>query len=440
MLVWYNLRMIFDIYRHKRMIKIHWLLIIIAGVSCMPTFPASNPDLIPSPSPSDHLPTPTPFQPQAGSTQDPYVSIDTPQPAATFTPYPTSIVVPQDVSVPVDTMPSPVGSVLLFNPLTGLPVEDPSFLQHRPLAIKVGNSPDYVRPQSGLTLADVVYEYYIEWGDTRFVGIFYSNVSVAERVGPVRSGRYFDEHLARMYHSYLMFKGADSRELEYFHSLDIAPFFISVGFGNCPPYFMGPYKREGYNNVFFNATKWQACAERKGLDNSPQTLSGGFFSDVTPQAPTIVTRIYNFYSPVNYGYWAYEPDTRTYFRYQESKDLINRKVEQYDLLYDDYTREPITAENVVVLFVPYIFTSLGQAEDEIYNPQLIDYGNAYVFRDGLAIPARWYRASIDQPVLLTHPDGSPIYLRPGQTFYQLMGVTSRQFTEGTEWRFEFVTP
>ena len=69
------------------------------------------------------------------------------------------------------------------------------------MVIKIANSPDYIRPQSGLSLADVVYEYYIEWGDTRFIAVMYGNDS--PMVGPVRSGRYFDEHVARMYHAFL---------------------------------------------------------------------------------------------------------------------------------------------------------------------------------------------------------------------------------------------
>ncbi|HNK63472.1 MAG TPA: DUF3048 C-terminal domain-containing protein, partial [Anaerolineales bacterium] len=104
------------------------------------------------------------------------------------------------------------------------------------------------------------------------------------------------------------------------------------------------------------------------------------------------------------------------------------------------TKLPVTAENVVVLFVPYIFTNENQAEDEVYNPQLIDYGDAYVFRDGVAIPARWNRTVLDQPILLTDLMGNPIYLRPGQTFYQVMGVTSTKILNGDEWRFEFQTP
>ncbi len=427
---------------HRHGISFYFFTFFLAVSCAAPAAPASTPDPTTVPLQSQYFSTPTPFQPQAVASPDPYLALSTPQVAATFTPYPTKLINSQDISVPVDAAPLvDVNGVTLYNPLTGLPVTDPAFLQRRPLAIKVANSPDYVRPQSSLTLADVVYEYYIEWGDTRFIAVFHSNDYVSERVGPVRSGRYFDENIARMYHSFLMFKGADPREMGYFNTLDISSLLISVGIGNCPPYFIGHYKRESYNNVFFNPTKWEACVNKKGLDNSPQTISGGFFSEAIPQSLLSVTRIYSFYSVYNYNYWEYDPVNRVYVRYQESKDLVPpRKVEVYEPLTDDYTKQPVTAENVVVLLVPYIFTNQNQAEDEVYNPSLIDFGDAYVFRDGVAIPARWNRTAIDQPILLTTLDGIPIYMRPGQTFYQVMGVTSKQIQNGSEWRFEFATP
>lgn len=413
-----------------------WTLLLLLTSSCgSPS--ASSADPLPAPVFSNPIPTLTPFQPQPEDSPDPYLGVTTPQPVPTFTPYPTKYVLPQNIA-PVEIIPSFEGNLIINNPLTGLPVDDPSMFQRRPLAIKVGNSPDYVRPQSGLTLADVAYEYYIEWGDTRFIAVFYSNTP--ERVGPVRSGRFFDEHIARMYHAFLMFKGADPRELNYLKATDINDLLVSVGIGNCPPYFMGPYKRDSYNNVFFNAGKWSACAERKGLDNSPQTISGGFFSGEAPQSPLNVTRIFSFYSVYNYNFWEYDPELNKYLRYQEAKDLTKVKNETYEQLFDDLTKQPVTAANVVVLFAPHIFANGYNAEDEVYNIDLIDYGNAYVFRDGVAVPARWNRTAVDQPILLTHLDGSPIYLRPGQTFYQVMGVTSRQIQNGTEWRFEFKTP
>ncbi|MBL8100899.1 MAG: DUF3048 domain-containing protein [Anaerolineales bacterium] len=436
------------IYRHRRFVVQKTALsiltiILIASCAAPAASPSEDAALLPSPQPvsvsSDIQPTLTPFQPLSAASPDPYLSLATLQPLPTYTPYPTKYVSGDGLPTPVDAIPSVDTTIsIVNNPLTGLPVADPSLLLRRPLAIKIGNSPDYVRPQSGLTLADVVYEYYIEWGDTRFIAVFYSNDS--PMVGPVRSGRFMDEHVARMYHAFLMFKGADPRELNYLHSTDLSDFLIIVGIGSCPPYFIGPYKRDSYNNVFFNTTKWAACTIKKGLDNSPQTISGGFFSTDLPESQLQATRIYSFYSVYSYNYWEYDPSTNNYFRYQESQDMDKGKVEAYAPLTDAQTELPVTAANVVTLFVPHIFANPYNAEDEVYNIDLIDFGKAIVFRDGLAIPAYWNRTEMDQPILLTNLDGTPIYMRPGRTFYQVMGTTSTYTQDGTNWRFKFQTP
>jgi len=117
--------------------------------------------------------------------------------------------------------------VLTLNPLTGLPPSSPSMLERRPLAIKISNYPRDIRPQFGLNEADVVFEYYIEWGYTRFIGIFYGND--ASKIGPVRSGRYFDEHITRMYHAYYVFNFADPREYKYFMGGDLAKSLVVPG-------------------------------------------------------------------------------------------------------------------------------------------------------------------------------------------------------------------
>ncbi len=441
---WYNPRMV---YSYRKFIGQKILLPILTLLwisSCTPT--ASPTDITPLPSLQvdsisfDISPTLTPFQPLPGASPDTYLSLATPQAQPTFTPYPTKYVLGDGLPTPADISPSAdVTTTIVNNPLTGLPVNDPSLLQRRPLAIKIGNSPDYVRPQSGLTLADVVYEYYIEWGDTRFIAVFYSNDS--SQVGPVRSGRYMDEHVGRMYHAFLMFKGADPRELSYLHNSPLDEFLVSVGFGSaCPPYYIGDYERDSYNNIFFDTSKWSACAEKKGVDNSLQTISGGFFTTDVPESAQQAARLYSFYSEYSYNYWEYEPATQNYFRYQEAKDMIEGKPEAYTPLSDAVTKLPVTASNVVVLFVPHIFANPYNAHDEVFNIDLIDFGKAIVFRDGLAIPAYWNRTEMEQPIVLTNLDGTPIYLRPGRTFYQVMGTTSTYTQNGSDWRFVFQTP
>ncbi len=419
------------------------ILTTLLAVSCSPIPTPPTPDsVIPQP-----VVTLTPFQPQPDAPINPALNPATPQVEPTYTPYPTKYVVAENLPTPVLVIP-PSGEGLpdfsllnTNNPLTGLPVSDPSLLERRPMVIKVANSPDYVRPQSGLTLADVVYEYYIEWGDTRFIAVLYG--TDATMVGPVRSGRYFDEHVARMYNAFLVFKGADPRELSYLENSTLKDFLVIVYSNDsvCPPVIIGPARRDSYNNAFFNTTKWAPCAIRNGVDNSKPSLRGGFFTEQVSQGSALTaTRIYSFFSKYNYSYWDYDPATHKYFRYQESNDLVGNNKEAYAPLSDELTGLPVTAENIVLLFAPYTFGNRFDAHDEVYHIDLVDSGNAYVFRDGVATPAIWNRTDENQPLLLTTLTGNPIYLRPGRTFYEVMGVTSTYTQSGADWRFVFNTP
>jgi len=423
---------------------IFWLLTGFLIVSC-----GSSPSLIPVAVAQSvsAIPTLTPFQPQTNAPVNSALEPVTPQVQPTYTPYPTKYVVVENLPTPVMVIPPPGEAIPDFsllntnNPLTGLPVSDPSLLERRPMVVKIANSPDYIRPQSGLTLADIVYEYYIEWGDTRFIAVMYGNDS--PMVGPVRSGRYFDEHIARMYNAFLVFKGADPRELSYLEGGTLNDFLVIV-YSNgsiCPPVVIGPERRDSYNNAFFNTTKWAACAKKKGIDNSKPSLRGGFFTEQIAQGSVLnATRIYSFFSNYSYNYWDYDAATHKYFRYQEANDKVGKKPEAYAPLSDAQTGLPVTTDNVVILFAPYTFENPYDAHDEVYHIDLIASGNAYVFRDGVATPAIWNRTDENQPLLLTTLTGNPIYLRPGRTFYEVMGVHSTYTQDGTDWHFVFQTP
>src|SRR5262245_38861938 len=137
-----------------------FLLLVLFLTSC--ASPANNVSL------AAGIPSPTAFQPGNGTgSASPYAdAAPTPINLPRLTPPPSTpteyVILPEflpaDVTAPTFTVPTSL------NPLTGLPPSDPALLDRRPLAIKVANYPRYIRPQSGLTLADNVFEYYIEGG------------------------------------------------------------------------------------------------------------------------------------------------------------------------------------------------------------------------------------------------------------------------------------
>ena len=389
------------------------------------------------------IPTPTPFQPLTEDVSDsPYASAaPTPLYLPSVTPLPPTplpiVILPELLPDWVDVPEFTLSADL--NPLTGLPPSDPVLLDRRPLAIKVANYPRYIRPQSGLTLADNIFEYYIEEGLTRFIAVFYGNDS--EWVGPVRSGRYFDENIQRMYHAYLVFKFADPRVEGHLKTSDIAPFLVVPGFGECPPFhLMEKRKIEVYNNSYFNTIEWKDCVIQEGLENHRQGIRLGFFREDVPISDLLGTQMFTYYSVDSYNYWRHDPGTNQYIRFQEVGDTRNGKPESYAALIDQVTGKAVHASNIVYLLAHHTFSNTFDEEDEVYQIDLTGSGEAYVFRDGIGMPARWIRTNTDQPLLLTATSGVPIYLRPGITFYEVLGAASYVDQDAGEWNFHHATP
>ena len=125
---------------------------------------------------------------------------DTPTPAPTETPTPTATPNYPEGGLGPSEFPGNV------NPLTGLEMENPGMLERRPLLVKVENLPRSHRPQFGLSFSDIVYEYYTEEGTTRMAALFLGQD--AETVGPIRSARFFDDQLIRMYKAVFAFGSA----------------------------------------------------------------------------------------------------------------------------------------------------------------------------------------------------------------------------------------
>jgi hypothetical protein len=67
-----------------------------------------------------------------------------------------------------------------INPLTGLPVADPSLLKIPAVLVSISHFPAAARPQAGLSFAPFVYEFSITRGETRFLAAFYGEFPAPE--------------------------------------------------------------------------------------------------------------------------------------------------------------------------------------------------------------------------------------------------------------------
>ncbi len=376
-------------------------------------------------------PTLTPLPPTS-------TRIPSPTPTETSTPRPT-LFFPTYTSVPPIGLPGPISSDFRLpsniSPLTGLPVPDETILNRRPVAVKVVNYPRTVRAyQYGLMRADVVYEYYIEDGISRFIAIFYGQD--AEKAGPVRSGRYFDEHIMRMYHSSLVFANADERVEKYLLESDLKPLLFVQRGNNCPP-LCRDTSISGFNNLFVDTAGVGPLLS----SNERQDLRATFFYNLQVAPSTAqANRIDVVYSEYAYHYWEYNYQSQSYFRYSDTVDAREGKAREYAPHMDVLTGKQLETQNLVVLVVPHLFNNYFDREDQVFNITLTGEGPAYVFREGMLFPGKWVRDKIDQPIRLVDPAGNGLPLSFGNTFYTVINPESSVTQDGVNMQFSFWIP
>ena len=326
----------------------------------------------------------------------------TPLPSATVTPSPT----------PPITDFGPSNFPTNVNPLTGLTVADPTQLLRRPLLVKVSNLPRSVRPQWGLSLADIVFEYYTEEGSTRFAALFYGNN--ADRVGPIRSGRFIDEDLVRGYKAVFAFGSAYVAEMDRFVRSEFANRLVVEG-PNSP---LKRYDPNGLNDLVVNTADLSAYITAQGIENGREEPGRDDLQGCSTCGGQPGTQATLRYSGSIYNRWDYDPASGKYLRFADKADDIDRNNPQYAQSTDRLTGQPLAFDNVVVLFVTH----------ETYAPNIYDIlfsgsGDGFAFRDGLAYQVKWQRSDTDV-VSLFNPDGTPFPFKPGTTWFELMGVSS----------------
>ncbi len=363
-------------------------------------------------------PTTTP----ASTPTDPPTVTDTP--TATLTSTPTLTPTP---SYPVEGY-GPSNFPADVDPLTGLKVANPALLQRRPMVIKVQNLPRDGRPQWGLSLADITFEYYTEEGTTRFAAVYYGQD--ASMVGPIRSGRFIDADIVRGYKAMFAFGSAYVAEMDRFRNSEFANRLVVEG-ASTP---LTRYDPKGYDYLVVNTANLSAFATQRDL-NSVQNLNNMVFKLPAPAGGQPATQVYVRYSGAIYNRWDYDTASGTYLRFSDAIDANNGVAgEQYAQLTDRLNNQPIAMDNVVVLYVNHPLYA-----PNIYDIQLVGSGDAVAFRDGQEYKVKWVRNATDV-VSLTNPDGSPIAFKPGNTMFEVIGLSSTVAQTGPSWRFTHFMP
>lgn len=317
--------------------------------------------------------------------------------------------------IPLSPTPEPTATSGPLNPLTGLHVDDPGLLNRNPVMIKVSNYPRTGRPHAGLSSADIVFDYYIGEMFNRFLAVFYG--TNASQVGPIRSGRLVDAQLADMFHGILVYGNADER-VDTILNEKLGARAIPSKFAPCPP--VCGTDTYSVTGVFADSGGITELSARNGVSQEDPGLKFATFDETPPQGGQPGMELLVQYSEINKGEWFFDSMSGKYLRWIEDGNQ-GEPLTMIPLV-DRNNGEQIAFSNVIVLFAHYIEYNRTLHNIDLLNNQ--GPRKALFLRDGLAYGGTWNVPDVTQPFEFHKPDGSPMPLKPGNTWIILTGISS----------------
>ncbi len=329
---------------------------------------------------------------------------------------------------PAPTVPLPPDAIGPFdfapgvNPLTGLEVDDPAVLQRLPLAAKISNAPALVRPQAGISAADLVFEHYVEGHLTRFTAVFWTHTP--PRLGSIRSARLIDLEIPAMYGSLLVYSGASDPIRRRIAALPFAArAYEGVTVGE-PLYYRDP-DLDPPHNLFAVPSKVWERAHEDGFDKAP-ALGGMAFRAAPPaEADTEPAERLTIDYGVDEVTWIYNAETGRYAREVNGEPHL-----------DANTEEQVSAANVVLVYAHHqedlsIVESEWQGQKSFsIEIQIWTLGPAVVLRDGRAQRGFWNRWREDDMLSFWADEAATtrMFLKPGNTWFQVVPLDFEDLT------------
>jgi len=297
----------------------------------------------------------------------------------------------------------------IYQQASGLP---PLGTGSRPVAVMVENS-FAARPQSGLNLADVVFEIVDEYGITRFIAIYNSND--APQVGPVRSARPYYAEIARGFDPIYSFFGTYPECYGAIEDMGMCVLSaMSDRSGNSSITGQAPYWRDWNRSsiqehtAFMSVAKLKEKAGQLGYSLEGNGIPFSYKTDAPESSRGNVTNIYIDFSTHAYAPRGFDLN----YIYNKSGNYYLRNMGGKAHL-DYNTGQQITAKNVVVMV-----TDIQGPLDKYGHMDVRTTGSGlvFIFQDGNAIQGSWQRGSIFEPYIFKDSSGNIISFNGGSTW------------------------
>ncbi|MHB0989454.1 MAG: DUF3048 domain-containing protein [Bellilinea sp.] len=348
------------------------------------------------------------------------------------------------------------------SPLTGLPVTDPDSLKLPAVLVSLANFPPSARPLTGLSFAPQVYEIYITEGMTRFLTVFYGDLPTTQSIATLRQAQGTVSPTAQPTQPAVIggfenpgdgLAGVRSGREAYVPIVNAFPNGCLVAASKSAVVQVNICRNvfgkdaNNINSAGLTFDQMADLAKANQNPNQPVNYSGNAFSAQVPAGGQTANRVEVFYSWLNQAQWQFDPNVQAYMRFEDFG--VAEKAGQFRQATDRLTGEPVSFENVVVLFVEHVART----------PTIIDLnmgvgqqGRAVVFRNGQVFTRlTWsmlnetYERStgLARPVRLRNADGTPFTLAPGHTWFHIATTSSAVWATDAAagvWRYRFYAP
>lgn len=317
------------------------------------------------------------------------------------------------------------------NPLTGLPVADPTLLDRRPVMVKVSNWPREGRPHAGLTSADLVFEYYIGHQMNRFLAVYYGKDDAV--IGPVRSGRLVDAQLVQLYQGLLAYGDADPQVDQVLIEV-LGERALAFSELPCPP--MCGETTHSATGVFADSGAMTEYASSIGVEDVTPDLRGLFFIEETPSGDGKGSLLRVEYADFSIMEWRYDQNEGEYHLWMEGETGDELDLA---LMVDRNDEEPVSFDNLVVMYAEYI--EYAPSLHDIVIQNVLTPQPALFFRDGVMSYGTWRTPDPERPIIFEDYFGNPMPLKPGRTWVVIVGLHSTTSQPaGGAWHINFGLP
>ncbi|OGE29347.1 hypothetical protein A2867_03270 [Candidatus Daviesbacteria bacterium RIFCSPHIGHO2_01_FULL_40_11] len=298
--------------------------------------------------------------------------------------------------------------------------------KRRPLAVMIENHIE-ARPQSGIASADVIYEAVAEGGITRFMALFYCNLSDIQ-VGPVRSARtYFLDWLGEYDALYAHVGGANTpgpadalSQIIKYGVKDLNQF--SIGF----PVFWRDYQRLGHpvatEHTMYSTTQklWEVGAKRgflatdsAGVKWDDNFVPWKFKEDKSGSTTTKIT--------VNF--WESQPGYQVEWNYEMTTNSYKRKNGEPHI--DLNNKQQLDAKVVIIQFERESNANDGYPGNVHLLYGTVGSGKALIFQDGNVVEGKWVKPKRTARTKYVDGTGREIEFNRGQIWIQTVPEGSK---------------